>query len=144
MLLPISLSLRWIATITLFIVELLAVLWLKRKLLDTNRSRGGLGSLCPLRRCLKGRRPGFWRDPLDVGPQRPAAPRYGGRARGEHEARQERQMTLQVSSMEKHAGVWIAERPNRQPLDARTGPGEAAGAARTLPLAGGSDAGTPR
>jgi hypothetical protein len=53
-------------------------------------------------------------------------------------------MTIQVSSMEKRAGVWIAERPNRQPLDARTGPGEAAGAARTLPLAGGSDAGTPR
>ncbi len=35
-------------------------------------------------------------------------------------------MTLQVSNMEKRTGVWNADRPNRQPLDARTGPGEAA------------------
>ena len=37
MLLPLSLTFRWIATITFFIVGLLIVLWLKRKLLDANR-----------------------------------------------------------------------------------------------------------
>jgi hypothetical protein len=53
-------------------------------------------------------------------------------------------MTLQVSNTEKRAGAWIADGPTRQPRVARTGPGEAAEAARTLLLAVGSDAGTRR
>jgi hypothetical protein len=53
-------------------------------------------------------------------------------------------MTLEMNDTEKRAGVWIAYGPNRQRLVARKGPAEAAEAARALPLAVGSDAGTPR
>jgi hypothetical protein len=65
----------------------------------------------------------------------------------EYDARrthQERQMTLEVSYIEKRAGLWSANGLDRRSLVARTGPAEAVKAARALPLDVGSDAGTQR
>ena len=53
-------------------------------------------------------------------------------------------MTLQMSNTRPRSGVGNEDGPTRQPLVARTGPGDAAEAARTLPVAVGSDVGTPR
>ncbi len=75
MLLPLSLGLRWMATVTLFLVELLAVLGLKRKRVDTNRSRAVY---------YYGRtwyRTGSARDRVDAPPRRLRS-RFGGYARG--------------------------------------------------------------